>query len=212
MSPLALPDVIEDDAFNPGAKLPFGLTPGHVRAAMQDFIDFLTVVDLQLHSRRMISLENTMMQANFSSLVGELIANQIPRHCPTLARNTYHNGHPDLLPAGKYPDNAAQHAGADGIEIKASRYAQGWQGHNAEDAWLMVFVFRSGRDGPKLLAGQGFKFLLVAGAQLLKSDWQFSGRSSTSRRTITASVKPAGAARMTANWIYRCRELRERER
>ncbi|TAN21527.1 MAG: hypothetical protein EPN33_13015 [Acidobacteria bacterium] len=212
MSPLALPEALEGDGFNRRASIPFGLTPEHVRAAMQDFLDFLTAVDSQLHSRGMISLENTMMQANFSSLVGELIANQIPRYCPTLARNVYHNGHPDLLPAGKYLGDAAQHAGANGIEIKASRYAQGWQGHNAEDAWLMVFVFRSGRNGPKLLPGQGFKFLLVAGALLSKSDWQFSGRSSTSRRTITASVKPAGAARMTANWIYKCRELRERER
>ncbi len=177
---------------------------------MHDFIEFLTLIDKQLYSKDMASLENTMMQANFSSLVGEMMGARIPKHCPTVVKNMYHNGHPDMLPAGKYPNNSAQHAGSDGIEIKASRYLQGWQGHNAEDVWLMVFVFQSGREGPKVKNTQAFKFLLVAGAMLSKKDWQFSGRSETSRRTITASVKPEGAAKMMANWIYKCKELRNK--
>lgn len=72
----------------------------------------------------------------------------------------------------------------------------------------MVFVFDSNRpvdevsedddDGPR-----PFRFIEVAGAALVKSDWKFSGRSATSRRTITASVTPTGYAKMMANWIYR---------
>jgi hypothetical protein len=150
-----------------------------------------------------------MMQANFSSLVGEMMGARIPKHCKTVVKNLYHNGHPDMLPAGKYPGDAAQHAGNDGIEIKASRYLQGWQGHNAEDVWLMVFVFQSGREGPKVKKTTAFKFLLVVGAMLTKADWLFAGRSETSRRTITASVTKAGAAKMMANWIYKCPELRQ---
>jgi hypothetical protein len=167
----------------------------------------MKLIDTQLHRKEMASLENTMMQANFSSLVGEMMAARIPKHCPAIVKNRYHNGHPDLLPAGRYPHDAAQHAGSDGIEIKASRYLKGWQGHNAENVWLMVFVFQSGRQGPKTKETPAFKFLLVAGALLSKQDWQFSGRSETSRRTITASVKPEGAAKMMANWIYKCKEL-----
>jgi hypothetical protein len=41
---------------------------------------------------------------------------------------------------------------------------------------------------------------------LKKEDWKFSGRSATSRRTITASVTPSGFAKMEANWIYRASE------
>src|SRR5437879_6167443 len=52
-----------------------------------------------------------------------------------------------------------QHAGSDGIEIKASRYSQGWQGHNPENVWLMVFVFQTGRESPKVKKTQAFKFL-----------------------------------------------------
>jgi hypothetical protein len=107
----------------------------------------------------------------------------IPKHCPTVVKNLYHNGHPDILPAGKYPKDQAQHAGVDGIEIKASRYAQGWQGHNAEDAWLMVFVFQSGRLGPKVKGTPAFKFLLVAGALLSKKIGDFlAGRKPAAER------------------------------
>ncbi len=138
-----------------------------------------------------------------------MISASIPKHCKAVVKNKFHNGHPDILPAGKYLNDAAQHAGKDGIEIKASRYLQGWQGHNPEDVWLMVFVFQSGREAPKVTKGQAFKFLLVAGALLSKSDWLFAGRSKTSRRTITASVTKQGAAKMMANWIYKCPELQD---
>jgi len=152
-----------------------------------------------------VRLEDLLMPANFSSMVGEFITGNLPRHCPAIAKNSYHNGHPDLLPAGKYPGNAAQHVGADGIEVKASRYLKGWQGHNAEDVWLMVFVFESGRpvDLRAAKIGKRFRFLAVYGALLAKSDWQFAGRSATSRRTITATVLPSGFEKMARNWIYR---------
>jgi hypothetical protein len=207
---LILPEAPERDGFNPKAVIPFGVTTNHIRKAMNDFIEFITLIDTQLHARGMDRFENMLMQANFSSIVGELIASRIPKHCPTIVKNKYHNGHPDLLPAGKYPNNAAQHAGKDGIEIKASRYLKSWQGHNAENVWLMVFVFQSGREGPKVKGTPAFKFLLVVGAMLKKSDWLFAGRSDTSRRTITASVTKIGASKMMANWIYKCKELRER--
>jgi hypothetical protein len=154
-------------------------------------------------------LEDMLMPANFSSIVGEFMTASIPKHCQTIAKNTYHNGHPDMVPTGKYEKNAAKHAGADGIEVKASRYVRGWQGHNAEDVWLMVFSFEGGRPSDK---GKGikrapFRFLQVCGALLEKNDWQFAGRSATSRRTITATVKPSGYDKMMANWIYKSPSL-----
>ena len=119
-------------------------------------------------------------------------------------KNRYHNGHPDLIPNGLYADNACLH-GSEGIELKASRRKNGWQGHNPEDIWLMVFVFdsNSARDQIRRIPPRPFRFLKVVGALLAKADWAFSGRSATSRRTITASVKPTGYQKMEANWIYR---------
>jgi len=198
------PQPVNPKGFNPKVDLPYGLSIGHIRKAMEEFTDFLGFLNSQLHSRKLARMEAFMMPANFSSMVGEFMATAIPKHCKTLQRNAYHNGHPDLVPSGKYKDNAVSH-GAEGIEIKSSRNVRGWQGHNPEDTWLMVFVFNSNRnrDAYNSVAPQQFRFVKVVGAQITKSDWQFSGRSATSRRTITATVTRTGFDKMEANWIYR---------
>jgi hypothetical protein len=136
----------------------------------------------------------------------------IPKYCSSVVKNKYHNGHPDILPAGHFPGDIAQHA-SEGIEIKGSRYLQGWQGHNPEDTWLMVFIFDSNRpaDEQKNIKPKPFRFLAVYGARLTKEDWLFSGRSEEIRRTITASVTKSGYQKMLANWIYRDSTLNERQ-
>lgn len=188
------------DGFNPDAQLPYGLTVQHLHNGMGEFLDFIGFVNLQLNSRAIRRLESMLMPANFSSIVGEFMAESLPHYCPSLTKNTFHNGHPDLVPTGLYPDNAVQHA-HEGIEIKASRYRRGWQGHNPEEIWLMVFVFDSNR--PKDQMPRPFQFLTVAGALLTEDDWRFAGRSATSRRTITASVTESGYQKMMTNWLYR---------
>jgi hypothetical protein len=198
------PVPVDVKAFNPKAKIPYGVTIAHVQKAMDEFIDFLRFINSQLHTRKIDRFESFLMPANFSSMVGEFMGAAIPKHCKTVFRNAYHNGHPDIVPADHYPQNAIQH-GPEGIEIKGSRYPRGWQGHNAEKTWLMVFVFDSNtpRDVSLGIDPKPFRFVKVVGAKLLKSDWKFSGRSATSRRTITASVTRSGFDKMEANWIYR---------
>lgn len=190
--------------FNPNVSLPYGLSSSHIFQAMVDFTDFLGSINLQLYSKGIERLESLLMPANFSNIVGEFMAAGIPKYCPTVVKNRHHNGHPDLLPANLYTNDAVQYA-HEGIEIKASRYRKGWQGHNPEDVWLMVFVFDSNRPADKArnVSPRPLRFVEVLGAPLAKSDWTFSGRSETSRRTITASVTQTGYSKMTANWIYR---------
>lgn len=144
------------------------------------------------------------MPASFSSLVGEFMNLTIPRYCSSLVKNKYHNGHPDLIPAGMYPNNAIQYA-HEGIEIKGSRHNGGWQGHNPESIWLMVFQFDSNtaNDPGKRIGPKSFRFKGVFAAKLDLEDWSFSGRSADSRRTITASVTQHGVAKMKANWVYK---------
>lgn len=190
--------------FNRLARLPYGVKPVHIRRAMQEFIDFLGFINAQLNTKKIERRESFLMPANFSSMVGEFMAAAIPKHCKTIVRNKYHNGHPDLLPAGMYPNDSILHV-SEGIEIKASRHKSGWQGHNPEKVWLLVFVFDSNRssDVGKGVAPRPFRFVKVVGAGLTLEDWVFSGRSDTSRRTITASVTRSGFEKMDANWIYR---------
>jgi hypothetical protein len=103
------------------------------------------------------------MPANFSSIVGEFIKMNIPRYCQTLANNRYHNGHPDLIPSGRFPGDSIQHSD-EGIEIKSSRYLKGWQGHNPEDIWLMIFIFDCNRpnDNIRGINPRSFQFLISA--------------------------------------------------
>lgn len=202
----SVPTPVNRDGFNIEATLPYGLTIDHLREAMSDFVDFLGLLNGQLYANNMPRMESILMPANFSSIVGEFMISAISKHCPDLTKNMYHNGHPDLLPINRFENNAAQHASV-GIEVKASRYARGWQGHNPEDTWLMVFVFDSNRpidavqDPP--IAPMPFRFVQVVGARLEEADWTFSGRSGNSRRTITASVNPSGYNKMTTNWLYK---------
>ncbi len=170
---------------------------------MVDFVDFLGFLNRQLYSRNLSRLESMLMPANFSSLVGEFMHTAITKYCKTLVKNSYHNGHPDLVPLNFYEGNSVLH-GSHGIEIKGSRNRSGWQGHNAENVWLMVFVFDSNtqRDPSLGIEPRPFRFVQVLGVQLTYADWSESGRSSTSRRTPTASVLKSGHIKMTQNWIY----------
>jgi len=202
------PHPIHPDGFNRNAILPCGLTLDHLHAAMNDFVNFIGFINQQLHTRQIERLETMLMPANFSSIVGEFMTSTIPKYCPTILKNQYHNGHPDMIPVGRYAKNAVQH-GTEGIEVKGSRYLKRWQGHNPEDTWLMVFVFDSNRpvDAGKEIPPRPFHFVMVLGAQLTKADWSFAGRSGKSRRTITATVLPTGYDKMFANWIYKAPDM-----
>ncbi len=203
------PFPLDPEGFNKHALIPFGCTVKHVQAAMQEFIDFLGFINLQMNTRQLPRLETMLMPANFSSIVGEFMSSTIPKHCEGLVKNRYHNGHPDLIPANMFTNDMCQH-GSVGIEIKGSRYLKGWQGHNPEDTWLMVFVFDSNRpvDAGGSIGPKPLSFRMVVGAELTKDDWLFAGRSETSRRTITASITNSGLQKMMANWIYKDAALR----
>jgi len=206
-----IPKPVKSHSFNSDCVLPYGLATEHLYEALNDFVDFLGFLNQQLHTKGIPRLETFLMPANFSSIVGEFMNMSIPKYCTGLVKNQYHNGHPDLIPVNLFPNNAIQHT-SEGIEIKASRYLRGWQGHNPEQIWLMVFVFDSNRpiDVTKNIPPKPFRFLQVVGAQLTQDDWTFSGRSATSRRTITASVTRTGYQKMMSNWIYKDPELPER--
>jgi len=191
------------NGFNADVILPCGLEAQHIRTAMKQFLDYLTFINSQSLKRGLQRLEIMLMPANFSSLVGEFMVSQIGKACPSMVRNRYHNGYPDLIPAGTFTNDAVQR-GDEGIEVKASRHLSGWQGHNPELGWLMVFMFdaNSQKDEEEGNPPRPFRFRKVAAALLEETDWSFSGRSEKSRRTITASVIRSGRDKMMANWIY----------
>lgn len=201
---------VVDAGFNPSTEIPYGVTSEHIKKSLIDWIEFLTFMNEQLYAKQIPRLETFIMPASFSSMVGEFMNMRIPLYCCSIVKNKYHNGHPDLIPAEQFEHDSVQHSTI-GIEVKGSRNRKGWQGHNPENVWLMVFVFNANSANDEAQAikkekepePRPFRFVEVLGAQLEENDWQFSGRSETSRRTITATIKPSGYEKMAANWIYR---------
>jgi hypothetical protein len=198
---------IRENYFNPKAILPYGLRLSEVKSSLEDAHVFIYSLNKMLYRQTAQRIEDILMPATFSGMLSEFIVRQLSKHSTTLTRNLYHNGHPDLIPVNHYPGNAVQY-GHEGVEIKTSRYASSWQGHNPEKVWIMVFRYHSDphkpeRDTKPMEERTPFQIVTVLTAELDRNDWSAQGRGSGSRRTPTASIILSGAAKLRANWIYR---------
>ena len=69
-----VPEQPSFENFNDNAKIPFGVSVENIFHAMVDFTDFLRTVDAELVRKNMARLEEMLMPANFSSMVGEFIS------------------------------------------------------------------------------------------------------------------------------------------
>lgn len=193
--------ILSEAGFNHRVVLPYRLTVDEIKAAMNDLYDFFYDVNSFLTGRGYGRLEETLAGATFSGLMGELVIQSLSRHSATMTKNTWHNGRPDLVPLGMYSNNGVLR-GNEGIEVKVSRYNSGWQGHNVENGWIMVFQYRIDLTTMPVEARQPTRFERVLCAQLEEGDWSFSGRGVTSRRTITASILRTGMVKLEQNPVY----------
>ncbi len=187
--------------FNEGAALPYGLRVAEIKAALDDIYDFLYNVNRFLVERGWDRLEETLSAATFSGVVSELVVEGVSKRSATVIKNQHHNGRPDLLPRGVYSDDGCPR-GADGIEVKASRWSNGWQGHNVEEGWIMICQYFVDLNTPNIEEREPTRIDRMLCAQLRESDWSFSGRGEGSRRTPTASIKASGVAKLAANAVY----------
>ncbi len=85
--------------------------------------------------------------------------------------------------------------------MKTSIRKGGWQGHNPEDSWLLIFRYVVGKQDDGQVVPLTFVEILCA--SLTKKDWSFSGRKSASRRTPTASITTTGVEKLRNNFLYR---------
>lgn len=187
--------------FAHGLSLPYGLRVAEIRAALEDIYDFLHNVNRFLTEKGWERLEETLMAATFSGMISELLVQSTSKQSAALITNQYHNGRPDLLPRRMYADDSVLQ-GDEGIEVKASRHKSGWQGHNVESGWIMIFQYTIDLDTEPVEEREPTKFARVLLAQLAEEDWSFSGRRGTSRRTPTASIRRSGKEKLLANPLY----------
>ncbi|MGH7184210.1 MAG: hypothetical protein ACREJN_19855 [Nitrospiraceae bacterium] len=113
---------VDAKSFNRNAKLPFGLRLKGFEMAMQDVYDFFYDVNLGLIERGLQRLDDMLRPAIMSGVLSDMLTASLAKHSRSLTINLYHNGHPDLVVNGIYPDNKVK-AGSEGVEIKATRKA-----------------------------------------------------------------------------------------
>ena len=185
---------------NRRALLPYGLKISEVEQAVAETYRLFHGLNDYLVQNRFRPLEELLLGNSLSGIISEFLVKNIARVSAVLEANLKVGGHPDLLPRGHYPSNFVL-KGDEGIEVKCSIQKGGWQGHNPEDCWLMVFRYIVGQqEGGEVIP---LTFVEILCAKLLRSDWSFSGRSGTSRRTPTASIAEIGVEKLRSNFLYR---------
>ena len=194
------PTKLEPRFLNHRAVLPYDLAIKEVGEAVAETYRLYHGVNDFLVENGFRSLEELLLGNTLSGIISEFLVKNIARASSTLDANMKVGGHPDLLPRGHYTSNLVL-KGEEGIEVKASIRKGGWQGHNPEDSWVLVFRYVVGEqeDGDSV----PLTFVEILCALLTKSDWSFSGRKGESRRTPTASITAAGVEKLRSNFLYR---------
>lgn len=196
----------QDDYFNPNANLPYGVTPEEVGEAIREFYDFYGDLNEFLLAEDHGRLE-TVLRANnaLSDFVGNVATEELANVSDALIVNQKPDGFPDLLPLDN-DEYAAEdydiHHGEEGIETKCSKSNGGWQAHNNESAWFIVFRYTRGDPEETIEDMEPIRFVQVLAANLDEDDWSHSGRSDESRRTITSSIVGSGMHKLRGNPIY----------
>ena len=200
MLPLTRPARLDPRYVNRSVRLPYGLRVNEVEQAASETYRLFHGVNDFLESDGFRPLEELLLGNSLSGIISEFLVKNIARASAALEANLKVGGHPDLLPTGYYSSNLVLR-GDDGIEVKSSIQRGGWQGHNAEDCWLMVFRYAIGEQDKGESVPLTFFEILCAKLEL--EDWSFSGRKGDSRRTPTASITSTGVEKLRSNFLYR---------
>ncbi|MDA8204087.1 MAG: hypothetical protein M0Z49_15285 [Chloroflexi bacterium] len=185
--------------------LPYGMTAAGILAAITDIYAYIHAVNAASIEHRYDRLEDLMLPASFSGLISELVVRAVAREnatgVPGVTRNLRPGGRPDIIPRAMYPGDAVLH-GPEGVEVKTSKSATSWQGHSPETGWLMVVQIAVDRTTAPVYDRVPTTVERVLLAELVEADWTYSGRREGSRRTPTASINPAGRAKLAAGIVY----------
>jgi len=192
--------------FNPDVELPYGLTPGEVADGIYSFYDFYAELNEFLLAENHGRLE-TVLRANnaLSDFVGNVATEELATASNAVLVNRKPDGFPDLLPVDNdeyATEDYEIHHGDEGIETKCSKSSGGWQAHNNESAWFIVFRYTRGDPDADVAEMEPIRFVQVLAATLDEDDWSHSGRSEDSRRTITSSIVASGMHKLRSNPVY----------
>lgn len=176
---------VKRDGFDLGLKLPYALKPEVFSIAMDDIYEMLATANEALIDRGLLRLEESVRGAIYSGLLSDLMAEAIANHAGGLTKNEYPNGHPDLLPVGRYPDDAAQTA-EEGLEVKITGKRGGAVDmHGNRTAWYCVSRYEVDLDTQPVVDRTPTRFTHIWVARLQPKDFRKNERGPLGTRTAT---------------------------
>ena len=119
---------------NRSLVLPYGLTYDNFATAAGSVDHLIHAMNEACERQGIASIESLIpTPATLSALISDVFAGALAAASDNLVVNTFHNGHPDLVPKNAYPDDGIQ-AGEDGIEVKATKNRVS-DAHGARAGW-----------------------------------------------------------------------------
>lgn len=197
---------VDASKFNREREFPFSLRIIDFQAAMQDVYDFFHDVNELLLNRGLRRLDDLMRPAAMSGFISDLLTSSLANHSRTLTENRYHNGHPDLILKGTYPNDGVQ-SGSEGIEIKSTRKKGGAVDmHGARDQWICVFVYEVDAVTEPARERQPMVFTEIYLGYVEVGDFRRNPRGELGTRTAT--LHREGVKKLRKGWVYASRGSR----
>ena len=192
---------VEQNGFNTDLELPYSLRLTDFAAAMDDVYVMLANVNEALIGRGLLRFEESVRGAIYSGMLSDLVAAALAKHSLGLTKNAYKNGHPDLVPVGRYADDKVLSA-EDGVEVKVtSKPGGGVDMHGARPAWYAVFRYEVDFETQPVVARAPTHFTNIWLAQLVADDFRRNARGELGTRTATPHRE--GLKKLRSAWIYR---------
>jgi hypothetical protein len=186
--------------FNHDFEYPYELRQIDFESAMQDVYDFFHDVNTHLRSKGLQRLDDMLRPANMSGIITDMLTASVGKHARVLVPNTYHNGHPDLVVAGVYPNNSVK-AGEEGVEIKSTRKKGGAvDTHGARIQTMCVCVYEVDNKSEPVEARSPMRFTEVYLGDVELEDFRKNPRSELGTRTATLHAD--GIAKLRGSWVY----------
>ena len=186
--------------FNRERSLPYNLRIEDYSIAMQDVYDFFYDVNERLQNRGLKRLDDMLRPAAMSGLISDMLTASLAQHARSLTDNQYHNGHPDLIEAGRYPNDSVA-SGTMGVEIKTTRNSRASVDmHGARDQWLCVFVYEVDNETEPAVDRRPMRFTQVYLQEVKINDFRRNERGELGTRT--ASLDREGITKLRKGWVY----------
>lgn len=193
-------NTVKQNCFNPKAILPYNLRLQDFEMAMQDIYDFFYDINKGLSRRGLLRLDDMLHPAIMSGLLSDMLTASLSKHSRSLCVNLYHNGHPDLIVNGVYPENRVK-AGEQGVEIKTTRKSGGAvDTHGARNQWMCVFVYEVDCLTEPAKNREPMTFSEIYFGKVATDDFRKNSRGELGTRTAT--LHRSGIEKLRRNWVY----------